>query len=463
MRPRRRIPRLALALLPLLALPGAAADAPPRPGAFGFAPLPWSEELALRERWLTERQGLLLDMMRRHGVAMWIVVNEEFHDDPLTAWVAPPRPYAGRRDFFVFIDAGTRGLRKVAIAGFEEESVSRFFDPPPGAKTPEAALAALVAEVDPKTIALSTGGTRGVTRSLTRDSYRALAETLGPRLEQRFIPAEPLIVDYLDTRLPEEFEPYRRMVALTDAIVREAFSNSVIRPGTTTVGDLRRWLFDALWRAGVSTWFQPDLRVQRPGATRKTSRGFLAIAPESVVLQPGDVIHVDFGVTYLGLNTDFQRMGYILRPGETDVPAGLKAALRNTNAVQDALVQESRPGRSSAEVYDAVMSAMKARGIEAQVYSHPLGAQGHGLGATIDFRAAGRKDPPRPLRAGSWLAMELNAATPVPEWGGEKVAVMEEDPVYLTDEGWKFFVPRQTEFLLVRSADALPVSHPASR
>jgi Xaa-Pro dipeptidase len=420
------------------------------PGAFGFHPLAWSEEIALREVWLAQRHGRLLEMMRRHGVAMWITVNEEFHDDPLTPYVAPPRPYAGRRDYFVFIDAGDQGLRKVALTGFEEETVSRFFESPRDEKKAEEALAALVAEVEPRTIALSIDGSRGVTHSLTRDAYQALVRALGSEREKRFIPAEPLIVEYLDTRLPGEVEPYRQMVQLTDAIVREAFSSAVIQPGKTTVGDVRRWLFDALRRAGVTTWFQPDLRVQRPDTARNTSRGFLSVAQEAVVLERGDLIHVDFGVTYLGLNTDFQRMGYILRDGEKDVPAGLKTALANTNAVQDALARESRPGRSSADVYDAVVKAMKARGIEAQLYSHPLGAQGHALGATIDFRAASRKDPPKPLRAGSWLAMELNAATPVPEWKGQKVFVMEEDPVYLTDEGWKFFIPRQTEFLLIR-------------
>jgi Xaa-Pro dipeptidase len=420
------------------------------PAAFGFTPLPWSDEIALREQWLTRRHASLLDMMRRHGVAMWIVVNEEFHDDPLTAYVAPPRPYAGRRDFFVFIDAGAKGLRKVAVTVFEEESVARFFESPPDGKKPDEALLELVTQVDPKTIALSIGGDRGVTHSLTHDAYQFLARVLGPEREKRFVSAEPLIVEYLDTRLPEEMEPYRLLVRLTDAIVREAFSSAVIQPGKTTVGELRRWLFDALWRAGVSTWFQPDLRVQRRSSARETSRGFLAVAREDVVLLRGDVIHVDFGVTSLGLSTDFQRMGYILKEGEQDVPAGFKAALANTNALQESVARESRPGRLSADVYDAVMAAMKVRGIEAQVYSHPLGAQGHGLGATIDFRAAARKDPPRPLRPNSWLAMELSTQTAVPEWDGQKLYVMEEDPVYLTDEGWKFFVPRQTEFLLVR-------------
>jgi Xaa-Pro aminopeptidase len=434
-------------LLPVFLL--ACTSAPPEP-PFGFHALPPTRQLALREQWLAARHALLLDMMRRHEVSMWIVVNEEFHDDPLTAWVAPPRPYAGGRDFFVFVDAGGEGLKRIAVTGYWEETVARVFESALDPRKPKDALAALYARYQPRTIALSIDGHRGVTRSLTRDAYQFLADALGPEATQRFIPAEPLIVEYLDTRLPDEAAPYREMVELTDAIVREAFSAAVIRPGATRVGDVRSWLYDALGRAGVTTWFQPDLRVQRKGIDRDSSRGFLAVSHEAVVIQRGDLIHVDFGVTYLGLNTDFQRMGYVLRDGETGPPAGLVAALARTNALQDALAAASRPGKPSADVYDEVMAEMKSRGIEAMIYSHPLGAQGHGLGASIDFRSPQRKDPPLPLRAGSWLAMELNSASAVPEWDGQKVFIMEEDPVYLTDSGWKFFVPRQTAFLIVR-------------
>ena len=416
----------------------------------GWRPLSWSEQVAVREGWLKARRGPLLEMMRRHGVGMWIVLNEEFHDDPLTWLVAPPRPYAGGRDLFVFADAGAKGLRAAAVMGYAEESVQRMFEAPDDPKKPKEALAALFAELDPKTIALSIDGARGVTRSLTRDGYRFLAEALGPEAEKRFVPAAPLIEEYLDTRIPDEMGPYIEMVKLTEALVREALSNAVITPGRTTVGEVRNWLYDALTRAGVSTWFQPDLRVQRRGGAKALSRGFLAVAKEAVVLERGDLVHVDFGVSFLGLHTDWQKMAYLLREGETDAPPGLKAALANTNALQDSITRQSRPGRTGADVYDAVMAEMKPRGIQAQVYSHPLGNQGHALGAAIDFRAAERKDPPKPLRRGSWIAVELNTRTAVAEWDGQEVFAMEEDPAWLGDDGWHFFVPRQEAFYLIK-------------
>ena len=72
----------------------------------------WSQQIAIREGWLVKRHAMILDMMRRHNIDMWIIVNEEFHNDPLTEYIAPPRPYTGNRDIFVFVDTGT-SLRKV--------------------------------------------------------------------------------------------------------------------------------------------------------------------------------------------------------------------------------------------------------------------------------------------------------------------------------------------------------------
>ncbi|MGZ6029861.1 MAG: M24 family metallopeptidase [Myxococcaceae bacterium] len=443
-----------LVLVAFLLAASLALAAPPKgqtPAADRTALPGWSEQIRIREEWLTRRHALLLDMMRRHGVAMWIVVNEEFHDDPLTPVIAPPRPYAGNRDLFVFVDAGPDGLKRHAVTGFWEESMSRYFetdrDPKPWAE----AMKGLWEKYRPKTIALSIDGKRGVTRSLTRSSYDALAEAMGPEAKARFVPAGPLIEEVSDTRLPEEAPTYRRMVELTASLARRALSSEVVRPGKTRVGDVRRWLFDRAWDLGVSLWFQPDLRVQRKGMAPEMSRGFLAITDEAVIIERGDLLHVDFGFSFMGLSTDFQRMAYVLREGEKEAPAGLEAALANTRTLQDALMrEEARPGRLSADVYDGTMARMKALGITAQIYSHPLGFQGHALGPSIDMRAAARKEPARPLRPGSYLSVELNTRTPVPEWGGQSVFMMEEDPAHLEADGYHFFAERQERLFLVR-------------
>lgn len=417
--------------------------------------LSWSQQIAVREQWLAKRHEMILPMMRQYGIDMWIVVNEEFHDDPLTQYIAPPRPYAGNRDFFVFIDTGEKGLRKIAISGYSEENVKQFFESPDDPRPADKALPELYAQYKPQKIALSYGAHRGVQRSLTYDTYNFIAEKMGSDAAQHFVPAADLIEEYLDTRIPEEFATYQAMVQLTDSLTRRALSSEVIHPGKTTVGDVRRWLYDQLGQNRVGTWFQPDLRVQRRSKKNDTSRGFLAVAPESTVIERGDAVHLDFGITYMGLNTDWQKMAYVLLPGEKDAPAGLKNAMKNTNALQDALTQRAaRPGRTAAEVYNQTMDEMKQKGIEAQIYSHPIGNQGHGLGPSIDFRGAQRSDAAtaqaKKLRKGSYLSVELNTQTPVPEWDGQKVYIMMEDDAYLTDDGYKFFIPRQEGFYLVK-------------
>ena len=437
---------LSVALL-LVAQP-VQAQAPERPTGL----LPWSEQIRIREGWLPKRHEMLLPMMRRHGVGMWIVVNEEFHDSPVLQYLAPPRPYTGGRDIFVFVDAGDRGLRKVALTGFAEEHLKRFFESTDEPRPPAQVLQQLYAEHRPATIAMGIGGNRGQTREITHDTYVWLSEALGPEATTRFIPAAPLVEEYLDTRIEEEKPHYTAAVAVTAQIVKRALSGEVITPGTTTVGDVRNWLYDAIYAHGLRTWFQPDLRVQRQGGGHPTSRGFLAVAPESTVIRHGDVVHIDFGVTYMGFDTDWQKMGYVLKPGETAPPAGLIQAMRNTNTLQDALMQRhSRPGITAGEAYRATMTEMGERGIEAMIYSHPIGAQGHGLGASIDFRSAARPgNQGKQLRAGSYISIELNTKTTVPEWGGEAVFVMMEDDAWLDVDGWKFFEPRQVEWYLIR-------------
>jgi Xaa-Pro dipeptidase len=415
--------------------------------------LPASKQLEVRVGWLETHHQLLLEMMRRHGVDMWIVVNEEFHNDPLTEFVAPPEVYVGNRDVFVFIDAGDVGLRRVAITGYAGEHLKQFFENPDEPRPAEEVLPELFAEHDPQTIALAIEGRRGVTRSLTKASYDWLSEALGEEAVERFVGATDLIEEYLETRIPAELEHFRVAVELTEEVGKRAFSNEVIVPGVTTVGDIRAWIVDQWWENRVKPWFPPDIRVQRAAEENATSRGFLAVAPDDTVIRRGDLLHLDIGFTYMGLNTDWQKMAYVLLDGEEDVPEGLKQALAKANTLQDVMGRVSRPGRPAGEVYDEIMAEMEATGIEAMVYSHPLGNHGHGLGASIDFRSAQREnadaEKSKTLRLGAHLAMEFNIADEIPEWDGKKVWIMQEDPVYLTDDGWRFFVPRQESFYLV--------------
>ena len=412
------------------------------------------EQLVVRELWLKTRlDTMLLPMMRRHKIDLWIVSNEEFHPETVVPYIAPPIPYQGRRDYFIFADRGTDKLDRIALVRYPEEHLKYFFEVvnPPGRDT-AATLKRIVEERHPKTIALNIGGVRGATNGLTYEAYKFLAETLGKEYADKFVTAAPLIVEYMDTRLPDELEHYRTAVALTDIITRRAFSNEVITPGKTTVGDVRYWWLQQMSNLGLDTWFHPDVRIQRKNQETGKTQQFLSVAEEGVVIQRGDVIHIDCGLNYMGLSSDWQKMGYVLRDGEKGVPEGLQRALVNTNRLQDALFTHIKPGAIGYEVYDATMADMKKASIEAMIYSHSIGNQGHGLGASVDFRrpVAGATPFEPPFREGSYTSIELNTSTPVAEWGGQKVTIMMEDDAYLTTEGMKWFRPRQTAFYVIR-------------
>ncbi len=409
------------------------------------------KQMSVRSAWLQKRfDTLLLPMMRRHNVSMWIVTNEEFHSDAVTDQIVPPVPMVGRRDFFIFYDNG-KTLERFAVVRYEEEQLKKFYTLllPPRDKIGET-IKKLVEERNPKTIALNMGGGRGQSDGITHDAYKFLAETLGKDYESRFVSGGKFIADYLDTRLPEELEHYRAAVTVTDILTRRAFSNEVIKPGTTTVGDVRWWLLQQVNNLGLTVWFQPDLRMQRQAKANTNSQQFLSVADESVVLEPGDLIHVDFGLNYMGLSTDWQKHGYILKKGETDAPQGLKLALKNTNILQDALFKFARVGMTGAQVYDSTMEYMRKANIEAMIYSHPIGTQGHGLGAAIDFRRSISGAWEERFRLGSYTSIELNTSTIVPEWNNQKVTIMAEDDAVMTEKGFEFIRPRQTEFYLIR-------------
>jgi hypothetical protein len=220
----------------------------------------------------------------------------------------------------------------------------------------------------------------------------------------------------------------------------------VIVPGRTRTDDVAWWMRQRVNDLGLSTWFHTDVDVQRRGVDLSDST--------SVVIQRGDVLHCDFGITALGLNTDTQHMGYVLREGERDAPAGLVRALANSNRLQDLLLAEMRPGRSGNEVLAAARAAMQAAGIDGTIYTHPIGDRGHGAGPLIGLwdhqeGVPGRGDVP--LLAGTWFSIELQATTPLPEWDGQPVrSAQEEDAALGADGRMHWILQRQTAWHLVR-------------
>ena len=432
-------PTLLLRTACLLLLAASAEAQLPTPPA---PPLPMARQIAVREGWLARRYEMLLPMMRAHGVGMWVVVTEEFHDDPLAQLIAPPRPYVGRRDIFVFTDAGDARPRreppssatpKRTCSGSSTRRTSPSRSP---RRSPTSSRS-----TRPKTIALSIGGSRGVTHSLTHDAYQFIVDALGPDAAKRIVPAEPLIEEFLDTRIPEEMPHYALLVEWTEYLARRALSNEVITPGVTTVGDVRRWLYTQSARRRASCRGSSRTCGCSAARARLATRraGSWPSRRESVVIEPGDVVHLDFGLNYMGLASDWQKMAYVLRDGRARRARRPEAqAMANTNALQDAMARLSRPGKPAGDVHAETMAEMKAQGHHGADLLAPARQPGT-RARSVDRHALGQ---PRAERAAEAAPQGLvpGDGTQYADAGrrsgtARPVTVMAEDPVYL-DRRW---------------------------
>jgi Xaa-Pro aminopeptidase len=419
------------------------------------------EQAAVQQQWLQYRvDSVLPRLMRENGVAMWIVAMREYNEDPVFwSLVSPTTMFARRRTIYLFTDRGSRGIERLALGGGPQGGVYEAYvardtvDPSIG-RRPELVgqgqwdlLTRVVRERNPKTIAVDISYTHAFSDGLSAGEWEQLSRALPAEYRERVVRADRLPLDYQSIRAPGMSPVYRRMMELVWAIIDTAFSNKVITPGKTTAEDVVWWMRQRVNDLGLGTWFHTDVDIQRRGQD-------LSAAGDTIVIQRGDVLHCDFGLTALGLNTDTQHLGYVLREGERDAPEGLKRALLNSNRLQDLLLAEMRPGRSGNEVLGAALSAMRAAGINGTIYTHPIGDRGHGAGPLIGLWDHQEGVPARgdvPLLAGTWFSIELQATTPVAEWANQLVRSAQEEDAELGSDGqMRWILRRQTAFHLVR-------------
>jgi Xaa-Pro aminopeptidase len=453
-------------LLSTVALP-AQAPAPAAERPFGTL----REQAALQQEWLRKRLDTFLPaLMRKHGINMWVVPMREYNEDPVfTALVAPETFAARRRTIYVFFDtcAATAAppspscVQRIALGGTSQGGV---FEARRSTKKAAGdvgtgrqaelwgdeqwqALKAVIEERDPRVIGINRSTVFAFSDGLASGELQGMSAALGEKWTARFRDAEGLPLELIAARLPDEEQFFRRMQELVWSLTREMFSSKTIAPGRTKTSDLVWWWRQRVNDLGLGTWFQPSVDVQRNGATA-------AALGDDPVIQPGDLLHCDVGITVARLNTDTQHLAYVLRPGESDAPAGLRRALANANALQDIVMSEIRPGRTGNEILAASLARMQAKGIDGTLYSHPIGLHGHGAGPLIglwDYQdgVPGRGDAK--VIPSTWWSIELQATTPVPEWKEQPVRMaQEEDAVIGADGKIRWALGRQDTLFLIR-------------
>ncbi len=425
-----------------------------------------------QQKWLELRMERTLPMlMRREGIDMWVVPMREYAEDPVFTAITSPTTFAARRrTIYVFFDRGpVKGVERIALGGTSQGGVFEAVRSMKAVPAPAAGsgnndrsaelwgdeqwniLKTVIEERSPKKIAVNTSRIFAFSDGLTSGERDGMLEALGSAWAAKVVPANALAIDLIASRQPEEEPVYSEMNKVAWAIIEEAFSNKVVKPGITRTEDVVWWMRQRVNDLGLGTWFQPSVEVQRaPTAGNKESLEY------NPVIMPGDVLHCDFGITAMGLNTDTQHMGYVLKPGETDVPAGLKAALLASNKLQDITVEELKPGRTGNEVLKSALTRMRAAGIDGTIYSHPIGLHGHGAGALLglwDYQdgVPGRGD--HTVIPGMWYSIELQATSKVSEWGNTPVRSAQEEDVMIGQDGKvRWANKRQSAFHLVRPA-----------
>lgn len=456
MRPSRGL-QLSLAAL-VLAAP-LAAQAAARP--FGTL----REQADLQQQWLERRINTVLpSLMRKYGIDMWVIPMREYNEDPVFSSLVSPTTFAARRrTIYVFFDRGpAAGVERIALGGtsqggiYEAVRSTKPVAGPAGVGGPQAelwgdeqwqVLRKVIEERKPRVIGIDKSRTFAFADGLSAGELEGMSEALGPEWTGRFRPAEALAVDLIASRIPEEEAFYAKLTTLVWSTIEEMFSSRTITPGTTRTSDLVWFWRQRINDLGLGTWFQPSIEVQRRGTTEEQ------LGPDPVI-QRGDVLHCDVGITALRLNTDTQHMAYVLLPGETDAPAGLRKALANANRLQDILFEEVRPGRSGNEILASALATMRRESIDGSIYTHPIGMHGHGAGPLIglwDYQdgVPGRGD--HRVIGGMWFSSELQATTAVPEWGGQKVRMALEEDFLLGPDGTpRWALKRQDRLHLVR-------------
>lgn len=414
--------------------------------------------LSMRERaevidgWLEERvKTILPDLMQRAEIDMWIVIAREYNEDPVIKTLLPATWQSARRTtILIAYDPGQgKPLETFGLSRYNTGALFKTVWDKKKQPGQWKALANMIAEKDPKKIGINTSENFALADGLSATHYRKLMEVLPKKYSERVVSAEKVAIGWLETRTDSEMVVYRNIVRMAHQIIAEGLSEKVIQPGVTTTDDVVWWYRDRIRELGFTAWFHPSVSIQRADPESFDHLRSFSERPDQQVVQPGDLVHVDFGITYLRLNTDTQQHLYILRAGEKEAPAYLREAFKKGNRVQDILTEQFKTGRTGNQILKAALEQCQKEGLKGVIYTHPIGFHGHGAGPTIGLWDQQEGVPGKgdyPLYPNTAYSIELNAGVYLEEWKKE-IRIMLEEDAFFDGETVRYIDGRQTELL----------------
>ena len=405
---------------------------------------------------LDERFSEVLPViMDETGIDMWILISREYNEDPVLRTMLPATWLnARRRTILVFYrDTAKDTLERLAVARYNVgRNIVSAWDKE---KEPDQwkRLMEIIEERNPRRIGLNYSKDHNIVDGLDKTDYEAFIKRLPAPYKKRVVSAEQLAVRWIETRTEREMVIYNQLVNITHEIIAEAFSEAVITPGITTTTEVEWWMRQKVTDLGLETWFHPTVDVQRTNENLVGHLYSFSGRPDDMVILPGDLLHCDFGITYLRLNTDCQELAYVLKPGEREAPMFLKNALKDGNRVQDYLTENMVAGRTGNEILAKALEAARNVELRPAIYTHPLGSYGHSAGTTIgmwDSQDGVMKDDGEnyPLNTKTVYAIELNTTVFIPEWKRD-IRIMLEEAGYFGEDGFRYVNGRQEELYLI--------------
>ncbi|WP_329605311.1 M24 family metallopeptidase [Undibacterium fentianense] len=400
----------------------------------------------------------LAKMMDDAGMDMWVIVSREYNEDPVLKTMLPAEWLnARRRTILVFYRHPQKNtVERLAVARYDfGANIKAAWDTQ---KFPDQwdALLDIISQRNPKKIGINTSSHFAHADGLDHTEFQELMEKLPLAMKSRVTSAEPLAIRWLETRTPREMQFYPQLINVTHKIIAEGFSEKVITPGITTSEDVVWWFRQKIRDLGYDTWFHPTVDIQRPDPKTDGAERSFASKPKADVIQPGDLIHVDIGISYLRLNTDIQQHAYILRPGETEVPANIQLAFSKANRLQDILTSHFKEGRTGNQILAGALQQAKKENINGSIYSHPIGYHGHAAGPAIgmwDNQGVVSGTGDQHLRKNTAYSIELNASSVIPEWSKAIRIMLEEDA---------FFDGNTVRYINGRQKQIYPIPRPSN-
>ncbi|KZW04353.1 putative lipo protein [Exidia glandulosa HHB12029] len=405
------------------------------------------ERAAIQDAWTAKRLEAIPSLLKKHNVDAWILSQREYAEDTVFWSFKPATSFSARRRTLMVFHTNTSSL-------VGARNPLTWIDNTP---TVWNELRDTLEAFDPQAIALNIDSFVAFADGMHAGELELLSAQLGTKWMERTVRKPMLAVEFIATRVSEQLAVYKDMQETIWAMIAEGFSSRIITPGKTTTSDVVWWFREKMQERNVTTWFHPSVSVFRPA---NSSHG------SSQTIHFGDMLHTDIGITAFGLNTDTQHVGYVLQPGEDDVPAGLKAGLRKSNRMQDIVLKNMQPGKTGNQVLTECLEDMAEENIAGLVYCHPIGDWGHAAGSLIGMTNLPTGVPvlgDLPILPQTYYSIELSASHFVEEWNVTIPFQQEEDVAWSDEtEQWEWVWGRQEEFHIVDAAASVaPGSAPS--